>query len=60
MAIAAAGGIPPLVALVRDGGTAGERKYAARALWHLAENADNKVAIAAAGGIPPLVALPAL
>ena len=56
MAIAAAGGIPPLVALVRDG-DAGGKEQAAGALRSLAVNADNQVAIARAGGIEPLVAL---
>ncbi|CAL1142550.1 unnamed protein product, partial [Cladocopium goreaui] len=56
-AIAAAGGIPPLVALVTRGSDSA-KKYAARALGNLASNNDqNKAAIAAAGGIPPLVAL---
>ena len=45
-----ADGILQLVALVRDGATAGEREKAAGALWNLAVNDDNKVAIAAAGG----------
>ena len=49
MAIAEAGGIPPLVSLVRDGGTAGERKQAAGALRNLALNAANQAAIAEAG-----------
>ena len=56
VAIAAAGGIAPLVALAGSG-TPGARESAAGALWNLAVNADNKVAIAAAGGIAPLVAL---
>ena len=52
-----AGGIAPLVALVRDG-TEGQKWAGARALWSLAcENAANQVAIAKAGGIAPLVAL---
>ena len=51
-----AGGIPPLVALVRDGNAA-QKHFAAVALQNLSFNADNKVAIAKAGGIPPLVAL---
>jgi len=55
-AIAAAGGIPPLVALAR-GGSDGQKEAAAGALANLAWNADNQVAIAQAGGIPPLVAL---
>ena len=46
--IAKAGGIPPLVALVRDGNNA-QKQYAAAALRNLAANcADNKVAIAKA------------
>ena len=56
-AIASAGGIPPLVSLVRDGSTAGERQYAAGALRNLAGSAANKEIIASAGGIEPLVAL---
>ena len=54
--ITKAGGIPPLVALVRDG-TALQKEHAAGALWNLAGDTDNRVAIAQAGGIPPLVAL---
>ena len=54
--IAEAGGIPPLVALARDG-TYTQKQYAAVALANLSNCADNKVAIAQAGGILPLVAL---
>ena len=56
VAIAAAGGIAPLVALAR-GGTDGQKEHAAAALLILAVNDDNTVAIAKAGGIAPLVAL---
>ena len=55
-AIAAAGGIPPLVALITSGSDSA-KGYAAGALRNLARNDQNKAAIAAAGGIPPLVAL---
>ena len=51
VAIARAGGIPPLVALAR-GGSEKQKHEAAAALWKLAENADNQVAIAKAGGAP--------
>jgi len=54
--IAEAAGIPPLVALVRDG-NAKQKESAAGALRNLAVNDDNKIRIAEAGGIPPLVAL---
>ncbi|KAH8092393.1 hypothetical protein JL720_5363 [Aureococcus anophagefferens] len=55
VAIAAAGGIAPLVELVRSG-SADAKDSAARALGNLAcANDDNQVAIAAAGGIAPLV-----
>ena len=54
--IAKAGGIPPLVELVRDG-TDVQKEEAAFALHRLAYNDDNQIAIAKAGGIPPLVAL---
>ena len=56
IAIAQAGGIPPLVSLARDG-TEGQREQAARALGALAHNDNNAVSIAHAGGIPPLVSL---
>ena len=56
-AIVAAGGIPPLVALVRDGTTEYQKRNAAGALTNLASQTANRAAIAAAGGIPPLVAL---
>ena len=55
-AIAAAGGIAPLVELARSG-SAGAKEQAAGALWNLAHNDANQVAIAAAGGIAPLVEL---
>eukprot|EP00435_Cladocopium_sp_Y103_P017605 s551_g4.t1 len=57
VAIAAAGGIPPLVALVTSGSDAAKTQ-AAFALRNLAlKNDQNRAAIAAAGGIPPLIAL---
>jgi hypothetical protein len=57
VAIAAAGGIEALVALVRSG-AAGGQATAALALQHLADdNAANKAAIVAAGGVEALVAL---
>ena len=55
-AIARAGGIEPLVALVRSG-TDRQKEAAAWALGNLAMNTDNQAAIARAGGIEPLVAL---
>ena len=55
-AIARAGAIEPLVALV-SGGNAGTQEAAAAALHWLAFGADNQVAIARAGAIEPLVAL---
>ena len=55
--IAEAGGIPPLVELVRDGSAEGKQR-AMRALGKLARyNAANKVLIAEAGGVPPFVEL---
>ena len=54
VAIAEAGGIAPLVELVR-GGSAGAKQQAAGALRNLAsENAANTAAIAAEGGVAPL------
>ena len=47
VAIAKAGGIPPLVALVRDGNAA-QKEYAADALQNLADDDDNEVLIAKA------------
>ena len=44
------------VALARSG-TEGQKERAARALWSLALDADNKRALAQAGGIAPLIAL---
>ena len=56
-AIAAAGAIEPLVALVRSG-SVGAQEQAAAALWALATgNAANKAAIVAAGAIEPLTAM---
>ena len=58
-AIAEAGGIPPLIELLRDGlpRERDARFWAVRALVSLAYNDANKVLIAEAGGIPPLVEL---
>ena len=56
VAIAGAGGIPPLVELLRAG-KVGAHKNAAHALAMLAGDEANKMQIARAGGIPPLVAL---
>ena len=44
------------VSVARDGSDEG-KENAAKALWGLSANDDNKVAIAAAGGIPVLVSL---
>jgi hypothetical protein len=55
-AIAAAGGIIPLVALVTTGAPLSKER-AASALWHLSVDAGNQLAIAKAGGIGPLVQL---
>ena len=54
--IAEAGGIPPLVDLLRDGSAEGKLEAAA-ALGNLACNDDNQVLIAKAHGVPPLVDL---
>ena len=54
--IAEAGGIPPLVDLLRAG-SANAKKSAARALRMLTRTKANQAAIAEAGGIPPLVEL---
>ena len=56
VAIAKAGVIPPLVALIRKG-RYDTKQIALGALKNLAVNNDNKVAIAATGAIPLLVAL---
>ncbi|KAH8073040.1 hypothetical protein JL721_3015 [Aureococcus anophagefferens] len=57
LAIAKAGGIPPLVELLRDG-SAEAKLLAVAALCNLAYgNAANKVLIAEAGAVPPLVEL---
>ena len=56
-AIAAAGGIPPLVRLLGSG-SEDVQEAAAGALGYLADNSDaNRAAIAAGGGIPALVQL---
>ena len=60
VAIAAAGGIAPLVTLVKKGtpgAKPGAREIAAGALWNLSGNDENDAAIVAAGGIAPLVKL---
>ena len=53
-AIAAAGGIMPLVNLLNTG-TLEAREHASCALWHLALDEDHQVAIARSNGISPLV-----
>ena len=56
-AIGEAGGIPPLVELLRDGSIAA-KTAAARALGNLVHAIDNnKVLLVEAGGVPPLVQL---
>ena len=55
-AIAAAGGITPLVGLVTTGNLIA-RERAASALWHLAVDAASREAIVRAGGIPSLCQL---
>ena len=56
--IAAAGAIPPLVNLLRNG-PASSKKHAAAALWNIAADPKNvnQEAVAAAGAIAPLVEL---
>ena len=54
-AIADAGGIPPLIALL--GGNPEVHKDAAGALWSLAASSENQVIIASEGGIVPFVEL---
>ena len=56
VAIAQAGGVPPLIALV-EGGTDGQKEMAALALANLALDAGNRVAIAQARGVPLLIAI---
>ena len=54
--IAAAGAVPPLVALVHHGSELA-REEAGAALANLAVNAENQVAIATAGAVEALVEL---
>ncbi|KAH8098909.1 hypothetical protein JL720_1879 [Aureococcus anophagefferens] len=56
VAIAEAGGIAPLVELLRDG-SAWAKQLAVQVLWSLAYVENNTVLIAEAGAIPPLVEL---
>lgn len=56
VAIADAGGILPLVALLSSG-TVQARENAAGALWHLALDKSNQSAIARVNGISPLVTI---
>ena len=56
--IAAAGAIPPLVALLGPQSSSGVQQHAAGALWNLALNNDNnKVKIRSAGGVAALTQL---
>ena len=58
--IAAAGGIPPLITILkarRDDDTSEGREYAAAALSELAVGTDNRDAIVATDGLPPLISL---
>ena len=58
VAIAEAGGVRPLVDLLRNGWQGRSRRYPMEVLHFLARNNDaNTVAIAEAGGVPPLVDL---
>ena len=59
-AIASAGGIPPIVALLLSPSSARLPREAAGALVNLSADVENRVPIASSGGIPPLVALLAL
>ena len=54
VAIARAGGIEPLVALVRDG-TAAQKEYAAGALGNLSLNEDNQVAMSGLAAVKALL-----
>jgi hypothetical protein len=51
VAVVAAGAVPPLIVLLRDGGKA------AQALTNIGNNVINRVATAAAGATPLLIAL---
>ena len=53
--VAAEGGIPPLVELLKRENATSPHENATRALWHCASDADNKLAVARAGGLPPLI-----
>ncbi|KAH8091992.1 ubiquitin-protein transferase [Aureococcus anophagefferens] len=55
--IAEAGGVAPLLDLVRDGSAEAKRRAAWALGWLARNNGANKVLIAEAGGIPPLVEL---
>ena len=55
-AIAAAGGVIPLVGLVTNGNSMGKER-AASALLHLSVDVVNQMQIAKVGGIPPIVQL---
>lgn len=52
------GGVPPLLTLLRARDRVPmSHENATRALWHLAEYEDNRIAIAGAGGLAPIVHL---
>jgi hypothetical protein len=55
-AVIRAGGVPPLLSLLRIG-SATSQENAARALWHLCEATDNQGVVVGAGAITDLVAL---
>lgn len=55
--IAAAGGVPPLVALLREAAHAAVHEDATGALCNIADNTATRTAIAQAGGIASLIAL---
>ena len=55
--IAAAGAIPPLVAMLGPKSSSKVQEVAAGALWNLAYNIDNKVKIRYAGGVDALTRL---
>ena len=55
-AILAAGGVPPLLRLIREG-SAASQEAASRAIWHLCASLESQGVLVACGAVEELVAL---
>jgi hypothetical protein len=49
--------VPWLIALIKKQTSPEAQEYAARAIWHLASQDENRTIVVVAGGIKPLIAM---